>query len=436
MSTPERRLHLVQFIGGAQGVYDSWADPTERTLAYYQRVAQHAEKEGLLSLFIADNSMLLRDGDLSTLGALEPITLFSALAAVTERIGLIATVSTTYWEPYNLARLVATLDQLSDGRAGWNAVTSFRGEQNFGFGDIPDPETRYARATEFVEVVLKLWDSWSPAAIKTDTGGARAYSDGAQIRDIEHVGPHFSVRGALDVPRSKQGRPLLAQAGASDLGRRLGATYADLIYTAEPTWDSASEFVRGLRSHAAAAGRPNGLPAILTGLNSTFASTTEEGERLKWQKVEAYGVERAVQTLSRHLGDADLTGIDLDDAIPAERLPDVASVRRRQGRFGVLAHLATEERRPLREMLFAGVHWGHWTEVGDPGQIADRVQARYEAHLTDAITVGTPQDETQRDVLWQEFVPELVRRGLFEPGYRGRTLRENLFGARTDAEGS
>lgn len=254
-------IHLNVFVPTTGHHEASWlykgTEPERITdIGYYQEVAAIAERGKLDSLFLGDHPALGRSVRHVAQGRLEPLTLLSALAVRTDRIGLIASASTTYTEPFNLARQLASLDHISRGRAGWNIVTSWQVEtaRNFGSDGLVSHAERYARAAEHVEVSKKLWDSWEDDARIYDRQ-AGIYADTNRIHEINHQGHLFKVRGPLDLPRSPQGHPLLVQAGSSEEGRAFAAKYAEAIFTAQQDIDEAKQFYRDVKTRARAFGR-------------------------------------------------------------------------------------------------------------------------------------------------------------------------------------
>ena len=254
MSQQKPQLHLNAFIM-ANGHHEAaWRHPDSRpgqalTLRHYAEIAQTAERGKLDSLFLADGVALWGNVRYNSHSRFEPLTLLSALAALTDRIGLIATASTTYNEPYHLARKFASLDHLSGGRAGWNIVTSAGHDEarNFNLSARPDHELRYERATEFVQVAQKLWDSWDDEALVIDKASG-IYADTDLIHTPDHVGKHFQVRGPLNTPRPVQGHPLLVQAGSSETGKEYAARFAEAVFTAQQTFDEGKAFYDDVKS--------------------------------------------------------------------------------------------------------------------------------------------------------------------------------------------
>jgi FMN-dependent oxidoreductase (nitrilotriacetate monooxygenase family) len=262
---------FVQNGGSHKGAWRHSSTKVEEfhDVKYFQRLARRAEAARIDSLFIADGlSIEAKAVQHGPILGFEPLTLLAAIAAVTEKIGLIATVSTSFNEPYNVARQFASLDHISGGRAGWNMVTTGveRTAFNFGLETLPSHAERYERAAEFAEVALKLWDSWDEDALVQNKASG-VYADPGKVRDIHHRGTHFSVRGALNVMRSPQGRPLLVQAGASDSGRSLAAKYAELIFTIQNSIDDAKLFYQDIKTRTAEEGRSPDSIKVLPGLH-------------------------------------------------------------------------------------------------------------------------------------------------------------------------
>lgn len=408
--------------GGVSETYDLALDPRRSTLDTALRVAALAEAARIDALFTAD---LLSFGAQGAIGSQEPLVFVSALSAVTSRIGLIATVSSTFHHPYNLARQFGTLDHVSNGRAGWNLVTSSLGEENFGPGALPSPEERYERAAETLEVVNALWDSWQPGALTRGPDGA-AVLDPARVRPVDHRGRHFSVAGPLNIPPLPQGRPVQLQAGQSEAGRTLGARYAEVVFTSLPTLDVASDFTRTIRAQARAFGRPGGLPLILSSLHATYGATEEEARRLVRERREAIDFERGRAQVADMLGGGvDLSELPLDAKLPESLLPDVRSVNRRRGRVDIFTAYARQGY-TLRELVIAAQDTGHWAAAGTPEQLADAVEERFRAGVLDVVMLGGLADPRQHDFAVNGLLHELRRRKIVAEDYAGATLRENL----------
>ncbi|MDI9950443.1 NtaA/DmoA family FMN-dependent monooxygenase [Rhodococcus sp. IEGM 1305] len=423
MSTPRRRpLKTVTGVSGAVSTYAAAIDPQQSTVASSIEIAKIAEANKFDALFAAD---LLSFGAQGAIGAQEPLIFLSALSAVTSHVGLIATVTTTFHHPYNLARLFGTLDHVSNGRAAWNAVTSSLGEENYSDRDLPSPEERYARATESLEVINALFDSWQPGALTSDGAGGTTL-DADRVRPIDHAGRYFTVKGPLNIPPLPQRRPVQFQAGQSAAGVELGARFAEVVFTSLPTLDDAVTYTKSIRARATELGRADGLPLIMSSFHATYGASEEEVRRLVREQEEATDLDAGRIRLEDMLGgDIDLSGLPLDKPIPADVLPDVRSVNRRRGRVEIFSRLAASGR-TLRELIIASKDTGHWAVAGTPEQLADAVQERYDAGVLDVISLGGLAEERTRDFVVNGLLPELRRRGIVGDDYVGGTFRDNL----------
>jgi FMN-dependent oxidoreductase (nitrilotriacetate monooxygenase family) len=313
----------------------------------------------LQSVFIADSPGGGRDVA-GWNGGLEPLTLLSALAAVTDRIGLIGTATTTFTDPYNLARAFASLDHISRGRAGWNIVTSANVEAAANFSTEPQShEARYVRATEFVEVVTALWDSWEDDAQIYDQAAGRRF-DLDKVHAIDHVGPAYRVRGPLNSPRMPQGWPLLVQAGSSDDGKAFAARFAEAIFTAQQSFEDARAFYAEVKARAAAFGRDPTLIKILPGLCAFVGSTTAEARRVQAELDDLAVPPRG--PLGDGLlafGGIDLSGFPPDEPVPLHLLPEEAEMQGPRSRFALIVALIRREHLTTRQLLrrLAGAPW-------------------------------------------------------------------------------
>ncbi|MDV6281530.1 NtaA/DmoA family FMN-dependent monooxygenase [Rhodococcus jostii] len=423
MSTPRRRpLKTVTGVSGAVSTYAAAIDPQQSTVASSIEIAKIAEANKFDALFAAD---LLSFGAQGAIGAQEPLIFLSALSAVTSHVGLIATVTTTFHHPYNLARLFGTLDHVSNGRAAWNAVTSSLGEENYSDRDLPSPEERYARATESLEVINALFESWQPGALTSDGAGGTTL-DADRVRPIDHAGTYFTVKGPLNIPPLPQRRPVQFQAGQSAAGVELGARFAEVVFTSLPTLEDAVTYTKSIRARATELGRADGLPLIMSSFHATYGASEEEVRRLVREQEEATDLDAGRIRLEDMLGgDIDLSGLPLDKPIPADVLPDVRSVNRRRGRVEIFSRLAASGR-TLRELIIASKDTGHWAVAGTPEQLADAVQERYDAGVLDVISLGGLAEERTRDFVVNGLLPELRRRGIVGNDYVGGTFRDNL----------
>ncbi|WP_433622676.1 NtaA/DmoA family FMN-dependent monooxygenase [Nocardia sp. CA-120079] len=423
MSSVRRRpLKTVTGVSGAVSVYAAAIDPRESTVASSIEIAKIAEANKFDALFAAD---LLSFGAQGAIGAQEPLILLSALSAVTSHVGLIATVTSTFHHPYNLARLFGTLDHVSNGRAAWNVVTSSVGEENYGDQELPSPEQRYARATESLEVINALFDSWEPGALTPDGNGG-AVLDATKVRPIEYAGQYFTVRGPLNIPPLPQRRPVQFQAGQSAGGIELGARFAEVVFTSLPTLEDAVTYTKTIRARATELGRAQGLPLIMSSFHATYGATEEEARRLVREAAEATDFDAGrIQLADMFGGGIDLSELPLDRPIPETLLPEPNSVNRRRGRVEIFTKLAASGR-TLRELIIAAKDTGHWAAAGTPEQLADAVEERYRAGVLDVISLGGLADARTRDFVTNGLLPELRRRGIVGNDYVGGTFRENL----------
>jgi FMN-dependent oxidoreductase (nitrilotriacetate monooxygenase family) len=356
--------------------------------------------------------------------ALEPLTLLSALAASTERIGLIGTATTTYNEPYTVARQFASLDQISDGRAGWNLVTSDNAAEaaNFGRDQHVAHALRYERAREFHEVVAGLWNGWQDGVFVNDKAGGRLV-DPARLRKLEHRGKHFAVAGPLNVARSPQGRPVVVQAGGSETGRELAAATAEVVFTAQPSLASAQDFYRDMKRRVVAHGREPASLKVMPGLFAVVGRTQAEADDKFGQLQGLIEPKAGLALLGRMIGNFDLSPYPLDGPLP--ELPQTQDGQ--QSRQQLLTKLAQGENLTIRQLYerIAGGR-GHFTVVGTAENVADQMQAWFEGEAADGFNFMAPSLPGGLDDFLTLVVPELQRRGLFRTAYQGSTLRSHL----------
>ncbi|WP_052848956.1 LLM class flavin-dependent oxidoreductase [Streptomyces avicenniae] len=430
MTPAARQLHLNLFIYPGGHHEAAWrhpgSDPARLLdIGYYQDLARRAEAATFDGIFLADGPSLPDNVRYASRFRLEPFTWLSALAAATSRIGLIATASTTYLEPYNLARLFASLDHLSKGRAGWNIVTTGAPQAagNFGLDAHPAHAERYERAHEFLDVVTRLWDSWEDEALVADQASG-VFADTDRIHTIDHEGPHLRVRGPLNTPRTPQGRPVYVQAGSSEDGRAFAARHAEAVFTAHQTLASAQEFHADIKRRAAALGRdPDGV-LVLPGISPFIGSTEAEARALHDEFNELTQPAYSLDLLERLLG-LRLTADRLDERVPRE-LIDTGGERGVGSRFQVVLDIIDREQPTVRQLLhrLAGAR-GHKVVTGTPERIADHLQEWFEQGAADGFNIMPPWLTGGFDVFADEVVPILRRRGLFRTEYTGTTLREH-----------
>jgi N-acetyl-S-(2-succino)cysteine monooxygenase len=353
----------------------------------------------------------------------EPLTLLSALSAVTEHIGLVATASTTYNEPYHLARKFASLDHLSGGRAGWNIVTSSQDAEarNFNRDHHMDHALRYERAREFVRVTTGLWDSWDDDAFLRDKESG-VYVDPDKVHVLNHKDKHFSVRGPLNVARPVQGYPVLVQAGASEDGQDFAAQAAEVIFTAQPTLAEAQAFYAGIKGRLAKYGRSPDQLKIMPGIFAVVGQTEQEAKEKYDQLQDLIDPIVGLSLLSGLVGNVDLSGYPLDGP-----LPELPETNNNKSRLKLVQDLAGREKLTIRQLYLAvaGAR-GHRTIWGTPVQIADQLEEWFINDAADGFNIMPPYLPGGLDDFVELVVPELRRRGLFRTEYEGRTLRENL----------
>ncbi|WP_067845100.1 LLM class flavin-dependent oxidoreductase [Nocardia lijiangensis] len=427
MSEPRKTFHLNAFLMGVGHHEAAWRHPRTEArrvldVAHFQELGRIAERGKLDSVFFADGLAVGPQIKRNTLAVFEPVTLLSAIATATERIGLIATASTTYNEPFNLARVFASLDHLSGGRAGWNIVTSGNEQEafNFGYDAIPEHARRYERATEFVDVAVQLWDSWESEAIVLDEESG-VFADPDRVHTIDHAGERFRVRGPLNAPRSPQGRPLLVQAGSSESGKEFAAQYAEAVFTAQRTLEEGQRFYRDLKSRLPKYGRSAGELKVLPGLVPFIADTPEQARALEQEFTDLISPDYALRQLSGLLG-VDLTAHALDAPLPP--LPAESEIEGGKSRFTLVKELAEQEQLTVRQLIGKlGGGRGHRTFAGTPEQIADELQTWFENDAADGFNIMPPYLPGGLTDFVDRVVPILQDRGLFRTEYTATTLR-------------
>jgi FMN-dependent oxidoreductase (nitrilotriacetate monooxygenase family) len=400
--------------------------------AHYARLVRKAEAAKFDFVMQADAAGA-RDGNMQSLSRAprfmniwEPMTLMSALASATERIGLASTMSTSYFEPYNLARQYASLDHISGGRSGWNVVTSSHpaGGYNFGRDGLEEHSLRYQRAREFVEICFGLWDSWDDDAFVLDRE-AGVYFDPDKMHYLRHKGEFFSVRGPLNIARPPQGRPVIIQAGGSEAGRMLAAETAEVVFTSEASPEHARQFYLDVKGRMAQFGRSPDQLKVMAALTTIVGrSATEAEEKFEWLQSLVHPTV-GLELLSEDLEGIDLSDLPLDEPIPRERIPNNSN--RLVKFFDQIIQLIDEEHLTLRQLyLRFGAARGAQVIRGTPPQIADYMESFFTGDAADGFILTFSLIPDGLNDFIDLVVPELRRRGLFRDEYEGHTLRSHL----------
>ena len=426
MTDSKRQMHLGVFVQAAGHHVAGWrlpeAEAGAENLDLIQRIAATAERGKFDLFFLADGLTTTKDAHPSMVARFEPMTLLSALAMSTRRIGLAATVSTTYGEPFHVARAFASLDHLSQGRAGWNVVTTSyaRSAANFSRGTHPEHSERYAIAREFVEVAKGLWDSWEDGAFVMDKATG-TYFEPDKLHLLEHEGKYFSVKGPLNSSRSPQGHPIVIQAGSSDPGQELAAETADVVFTAQQSFEDAKAFYDELKARLPRYGRRPDQLHVMPGVFPVIGRTEQEAlDKLKllqgWADPAA-----SLALVSERLGH-DISGYPMD-----EPLPDLPLSDQLKSRSKLLADLARRENLTLGELVaVVASARGHRMVRGTPEQVADQLEDWFVGGAADGFNIMPPYFPGGLDDFVDLVVPILQERGLFRTDYSGTTLRDHL----------
>jgi len=408
--------------------HSSVSKGASQSIEHYANIARAAERGRFDMLFLADSVATFGPDDIevwkrsTNVSRLEPVTLLSSLASVTDRIGLVSTFSTSFIEPFYVARLFASLDQISHGRAGWNLVTSAAPSEphNFGRDKHEPPEARYARASEFADVVLGLWNTWEDDAFIEDRE-AGLFFDERKMHLLNHSGEHFKVRGPLTVRRSPQGHPIVVQAGQSETGRDLAARTADVVFTVQQNMDVSREFRADMDRRLAGYGREPSSLKVMPGVVTFVAETRSEAQERFQELQELIHPDLGIRILS------DLLAMDLS-AFPLDGpLPDPPVTTGQIGRQRVIVEMAKRENLTLRQVCqrVAGAR-AHRMIHGSGKDVADDLEAWYRAGAADGFNIMPPTFLGGLEAFVTYVVPELQKRGLFRKDYEGKTLRENL----------
>lgn len=433
--TKTRMMKLNLFMLASGHHHGAWRHPDvppnqDLELRHFVQLAQTAERGKFDALFLQDlvgvreslGREAMRHGDHGVV-QLDPLLVLASIAANTKNIGLIATASTSYNQPFQIARKFSTLDQLSGGRAGWNIVTSTDEEEarNFSLSETVAHDERYRRAEEFVDVVKGLWDSWEEGAFPRDKASG-IYLEHEKMHHLDHDGRYFKVRGPLNIPRCPQGQPVLVQAGSSSAGQNLSARVADIVFTVNPTLQIAQEFYQGFKTLVQSMGRNPDEVTVMPGIFPVIADT-EEAARKKFDELQelvhpAFGV----GILGKMIGNFDLTKYPLDGPVP--ELPITDEQQGRQRGLVKLAHDQNLSIRDLYKRIIGGR--GHVQVVGTPEQVADVMEQWFVERGGDGFNVMPATFPGGLEDFVDGVVPILQKRGLFRKDYEGTTLRDHL----------
>jgi FMN-dependent oxidoreductase (nitrilotriacetate monooxygenase family) len=430
--TNDRKMRLGAFLMAGGHHIGSWRHLDAHANAgvdidHFIGLARIAERGKFDMLFVEDAAAIReRNPDMASQAArstaFEPLSLLAALAVHTTNIGLVATASTTYNDPYQLARTFASIDLLSGGRAGWNLVTSASEleAENFASSGLRPHSERYERAEEFADAALALWGAVDGGAFLPEDGSA--FVDRRKLHPLARRGKHFTVDGMLEMPRSPQGRPVMVQAGASDVGKELAARTADVVFAASQTLGEARAYYDDVKQRMAKYGRKPDDIKILPGISPIVGSTEAEAKAKYNELQELIPDAVGVALLASYLSIQDLSGYPLDGP-----LPELPLTQAMQSRQQLIIDLAKRENLSIREVArnFAGAR-GHWQVAGTPSQIADAMEERFRAGAADGFNIMAPLFPTGLEEFVDHVVPELRRRGLFRKEYEGKTLRKNL----------
>lgn len=422
----DRQMRLGVFVQTPGHHVGGWRHPDATVegwpnLGLMQHIAATAERGKFDMFFLGDGFATGYGEHPSTIGKFEPLTLLAALAMGTKKLGLAATASTTYAEPYHVARGFASLDHISGGRAGWNVVTTAYAKSSAVFGRRHPPHAeRYAIAEEFVEACRLLWDSWDDGAFIGDKKAGQFVRPGSlHIPDFR--GTYFTSEGALNVPRSPQGHPVLIQAGSSGPGQALAARIADVVFTAQNDLGEAQAFYASMKAQLVQQGRSANEALIMPGVMPVVGRTEDEAREIFAELNRNIDTAQAFTVLSERLG-ADMSAYPLDGPVP-----DVPETEHLKSRAALLLQMARRENLTLRELFHrVAAARGHLLPVGTPEQIADVLERWFRCGAADGFNVMPPFFPGQFDDFVNLVVPILQERGLFRADYTGTTLRDHL----------
>lgn len=426
MST-SRKIKLGFILHGVGRTWNDWRHPDKdvnasTSFSFYKQQAQLAEKGKFDFLFVADSLSITEKSSPHYLNRIEPITILSSLAAVTDHIGLVGTLTVSYSEPFNVARQFASLDHISGGRAAWNVVTSWLGDTaaNFSKAEHPAHNVRYRIAAEYLDVVQGLWDSWEEGAHVGDKESG-VFVDPEKLHRLDHKGEFFQVRGPLNIKRSPQGQPVIFQAGASDDGRNFAAKYAEAIFTHAPTFDDGVAYYSDVKSRAKGFGRNADALYVLPGIAPIVGETDAEAEAKYRELAALESLDTGFGFLSRTFNDHDFRQYDLDAPFPD--VEHIGLNSQQSGTKRILAEVRAENL-TLRQVV-ERLATPRGAFVGSPKTVANTLQHWFEDGAADGFVVFEPLPG-QLELFVEKVIPILQQRGLFRTEYEGTTFRESL----------
>ena len=424
----QRKLRLGAFFSGTGSNMASWRHPQAIpdgpiNLQYYRDLTRKAEDAKLDFVFFGDGLYISEKSHPIFLNRFEPLTLLAALAMDTTHIGVAATLSTTYSEPFTVARQFMSIDHISGGRAGWNIVTSPLEGSAFNYSKTEHPahDLRYEMAHEFLEVTKGLWDSWEDDAFIFDKE-ANIFFDPEKMHRINHTGRFYSVQGPLNISRSRQGRPVLIQAGSSEAGRSFAARHADVIFTGQPSLEAAREFYNDVKARAAEFGRSPEELLILPGCAPIIGNTAEEADRKYQEVADLVDIGQALNYLGRYFDDLDFSQFQLD-----EPFPDLGEYGRNgwESTTDRLKKTARDENLTLRQVALRATTSRH-KFIGTASQVADTMQEWVEEGGADGFMINNSVLPAGFTDFLEMVVPILKERGIFRTEYEADTLHGNL----------
>ncbi|MFP7494954.1 LLM class flavin-dependent oxidoreductase [Terribacillus saccharophilus] len=430
MNKQSKQMKLGLFLAGYGHHVAAWRHPEANTagpmdLDHLIHTAKNAESGKFDMVFLADSLFVSSTSHPNIISRYEPLTLLSALSRETTNIGLAATASTTYSEPFHVARQFSSLDHLSNGRAAWNVVTSSipQTAENFNGSKHMEHELRYERAQEFVEVVTSLWNSWEELTLIRDKENG-VFVDAKKMLPINHSGKHFKVKGPLNIERSPQGKPVLIQAGSSPAGTTLAAQIADVVFTAQTNLEDARAFYKTIKEKAASFGRNPNHVLIMPGIFPVIAETDLEA-KAEYEKLQnLIPKEIGLGILSNYLGGIDLSHYSLDSKFNDLEINEIDGV---QSRFQLIKKMALKENLTLEQLYkrIAGSR-GHHVFIGTAEALADKLEEWVLEEACDGFNIMPPLLAGQFDTFIEKVIPILQERGIYKKDYEGNTLRERL----------